>query len=447
MATGLLNVNPYYKGVNLDFTSRPTQLAIQLQQKEQAKAEALEKYYMDYEKSINPKGLGRGEADVFNKKFNTAREYWMKNKEAILNPRRYGMDAQSTYMAALKDAQGYIELGKQATAERKAFVDYINKQKASGKHISDNYLDVMNNAMKPVEGGYVAPDFSQIKIYDPHDPIKFGQKLDLILKRTEGVPTKEFLPGSRTEFQWATPKTINKDEARSIAYSELQDDGYREYISNVTKDPVFLKSLGDVYKKRTGQNLNTNDIREVSYANVLAQAPDIVDRIKPELTESYKTSLALSRQAGGGKFTEEQADIFDLVGSGLPQNQSISIYKTGQTGQKQPYVKIKEGFASDVNGNPFDGEVTVNAEYFPSQFKDVLKAGGKNQDALDASQDYRVTFDNGRISNVRNKYIGNVDRIQLRNYQLAWNKEPQKGTQPGYGKGKSNKNQKRGELD
>jgi hypothetical protein len=127
VATGLLGINPYYKGVSIDI-SKPINLAIQLQQKEQAKAEALERYYMDYEKSINPKGLGRGEAEVFNKKFNTAREYWMKNKEAILNPRRYGMDAQSTYMAALKDAQGYIELGKQATAERKAFKDTIKFQ-------------------------------------------------------------------------------------------------------------------------------------------------------------------------------------------------------------------------------------------------------------------------------------------------------------------------------
>ena len=130
----------------------------------------------------------------------------------------------------------------------------------------------------------------------------------------------------------------------------------------------------------------------------------------------------------------------------MPQNQSVNIYKTGQ---KQPYVKIKEGFASDLNGNPYNGQVTINAEYFPSQFKDVLKAGGKSQDALDATKDLKVTFDNGRIVNVSGKYIGNVDRIQLRNYQLAWNKEPQRGDQPRYGegKGKNNKNPKRGELD
>jgi hypothetical protein len=38
-ATGLLGINPYFKGVNID-TSKPINLAIQLQQKEQAKAEA-----------------------------------------------------------------------------------------------------------------------------------------------------------------------------------------------------------------------------------------------------------------------------------------------------------------------------------------------------------------------------------------------------------------------
>ena len=53
MATGLLGINPYYKGVNLD-VSKPVNLAIQLQQKERAKQEALDKYFMDYEKSLSP---------------------------------------------------------------------------------------------------------------------------------------------------------------------------------------------------------------------------------------------------------------------------------------------------------------------------------------------------------------------------------------------------------
>jgi len=55
-ATGLLGINPYYKGVSID-TSKPVNLAIQLEQKERAKQEALDKYLMDYEKRLNPNGM------------------------------------------------------------------------------------------------------------------------------------------------------------------------------------------------------------------------------------------------------------------------------------------------------------------------------------------------------------------------------------------------------
>ena len=68
-ATGLLGVNPYYKGTELD-VSKPVNLAIQLHQKEEAKKEALDKYFMDYEKSLNPAGMRTQDQDVFLKKYN-----------------------------------------------------------------------------------------------------------------------------------------------------------------------------------------------------------------------------------------------------------------------------------------------------------------------------------------------------------------------------------------
>ena len=64
-ATGLLGFNPYGKGVAIDFSSKPTQLAIQLEQREQAKREALDKYLMDYEKSINSAGMRKAESNIF----------------------------------------------------------------------------------------------------------------------------------------------------------------------------------------------------------------------------------------------------------------------------------------------------------------------------------------------------------------------------------------------
>jgi len=174
-ATGLLGFNPYGKAPVIDISSKPLQLAIQLQQKEQAKSEAYEKYFMDYEKSLNPAGLAQGESKEFLNKYNRIKENWIKNKQAILNPAKYGYDAQSQYFADLKDAQMYIDQGKQASAERKAFNTYLDQARKSGKHIAGD-LEVTNNAMKTVGLGYEAPDTSRIEIYDPHDSIDFQKK-------------------------------------------------------------------------------------------------------------------------------------------------------------------------------------------------------------------------------------------------------------------------------
>mgnify|MGYP007049619977 CR=1 FL=1 len=389
----------------------------QLQQKEQAKAEALEKYYMDYEKSINPKGLGEKELDIFNKKYNAAREYWMKNKEEITHPTKYGAGAQSTYFAALKDADGYLDVAKQATAERKAFVDFIKQQKAQGKHISDNYLDIMNKAMLPPEGGYVAPDYSQIKIYNAHDPIKFSQKLDTILKRNEGMPTKQFLPGSKTEYQWVTPKYVNKDEARVVAYGELKgpdSDGYIEYLSNVAKDPVFVNGLSKVYQENTGKKLDVNDLGELSYANILSQVPVIMDRpTGVELTESEKTRLALQRQKPTATApAAPQGNLFDT----LP---NIPLGSGG---------KIENGVAVDKNGNPLTGNVYIEKINIPTEILDGIGVGASDKKVTG----FNVVFENGVPQQFVNKLTGTLTRQAMYNKQLKMNTEPGKGPQPTY---------------
>ena len=71
-----------------------------------------------------------------------------------------------------------------------------------------------------------------------------------------------------------------------MAYSELQDDGYKEYLLNIQKDPVFAQSLAKVYQDNTGRKLDINNLGELSYANVLSQTPVIKERTSPKLTES-----------------------------------------------------------------------------------------------------------------------------------------------------------------
>lgn len=358
-STGLLSgVNPYAGGnVVVDITSRPLQYMLAEKAKQDAKAEAIDKYYKDYEKSLNTAGLTPEEIKIFTQKLNEIKGYGIKNKDQINYPSKYGYDAQSTLDAGFRNLSNYLSEAKQAAGERKAFKTFHDQQIAQGKHVSDDYLDVWNNAMLPVGAGYVAPDMAKVRYFNPHDPTKFGQKLDVLLKRNEGMPIQEFITDpitgkkSNTSFQWVTPKYINKDEARSVAYNELKgsdSDGYKEYLSNVKKDPVFLSHLDKIYQENTGKKLDINDLGELSYANVLSQTPVIKDRSNVELTESEKTRLALLRQklssdAKGG------SEVANFLQGG------VTALKTGNADFINNYFKpwksqTKTGTTGDVIG-------------------------------------------------------------------------------------------------
>lgn len=296
-ATGLLGINPYYKGVNLDISSKPTQLAIQLQQKERAKAEAYEKYFMDYEKSLNPAGLAQGESREFLNKFNKIKENWIKNKDAILHPAKYGYDAQAEHSALLKDAVSYIDLGKKATAERTAYNKTLDQERKAGKHIIGD-LEVTNDAMKTVGLGYVPPDMSRIEIFDPHDVVKYKDQLRNVTKNPGSVTTEK-LPNGITE-RTLTTFVPDINELKGIAFGTLQKRGAQEYADQLLNNPSEIKRLSEVYSKTIGGKMPLT--REgVFLAHTIEEAPTEIRPGGERETEAYQNKKFLRSEAGKNK--------------------------------------------------------------------------------------------------------------------------------------------------
>jgi hypothetical protein len=299
-ATGLLGINPYYKGVALDFSSKPTQLAIQLQQKERAKSEAYEKYFMDYEKSLNPAGLAQGESKEFLNKYNRIKENWIKNKQAILNPAKYGYDAQSQYFADLKDAQMYIDQGKQASAERKAYNTYLDQARKAGKHI-DGDLEVTANAMKTVGLGYEAPDTSRVQIYDPHDSIDFTEKtwrgIDLPGKIE---PEYEMVGGKKTGKQKdVMVESITNDVAkvydqRAKGYYGSSIGTQKQY-NELLKDKELVASLNPIYSKYFNKNIE-NGAELLSAVGLASKQPKREEKTSYDFPKSWYFNQGQNRQ-------------------------------------------------------------------------------------------------------------------------------------------------------
>ena len=352
-STGLLGVNPYRGGnVAIDFTSKPLQLAINLKQREQAKAEAVDKYFKDWEKSINPAGLSKAEVDLFAKKLKEVQEYGIKNKQAITNPSKYGYDAQSTLMAGFKDLQSFVEQGKQATAERKAFKDYINQAIKSGKRVSDNYLDVLNNAMLPVGAGYTPPDIMQVDIYDPHDEKKFTTNVWGGIKLpTKEVFEKEIINNKPTgKVIKKTYETLDDNTVKNAmlgAINEYKSNrGTKEHFDELFKDKDFTSQINENFRKKFNKDISSGADLAVGYA--LTQKPGgLIKSEAPDYdwqTKFNKTQAAINERAAADD------DYIDPVETYLSDARSGKTF-AGAVGENIEIMNLPEIVTKDLGKN------------------------------------------------------------------------------------------------
>jgi len=325
-STGLLGINPYQKGINLDITSKPLQFAIQQMQHENAKREALDKYFMDYEKTLNSAGMRDKDQDVFLNKFGQAKQYYLKNRDCILNPAKCGAEAQSTYFSYLKDAQSSIGQSKQAAAQDKLTTQHFIAQK--DLNAPDGYAEAVAASHLPIGQGYKPVDLTQWKFYKSFNPYEHQKELktlntipgepELITKDLKGNPLPQHMQYQRT------PMEADINNIKSFSYNKLGDTGYVKMLQHLSDNEV--NQLKDVYKKRlNGAELPINDIKEVSLAYNLANLP-----------RDY-TQTNLAEQPA---YTRSQQDAYIRTRAKEKANDPIKFFQDGVTALKTGNVDV-----------------------------------------------------------------------------------------------------------
>jgi hypothetical protein len=250
-ATGLLGFNPYGKTQALDISSKPTQLAIQLEQREQAKRESLDKYFMDYEKTLNPAGMRGQDQDVFLGKLGEAKQYYLKNRDKILNPAKYGADAQSNYLSYLKEAQSIIGESKAQGADDKVVSERVYQALQQGKSLHDGLVPMIDASHYNIRD----PRFKKV---DPY-ALQFDNpfKEDVFLKTTYGniKPDKKWVtskkaPDGRTIDIFET--SLSPDDKISVANRAINlyktDNATANYVNDLIKTGEY-GSLNPYFKQ------------------------------------------------------------------------------------------------------------------------------------------------------------------------------------------------------
>lgn len=274
--TGLLGFNPYQKGVNIDISSKPAAMAFQLIQHEAAKKEALDKYFMDYEKTLNSSGMRNQDQDVFLSKLGEAKQYYLQNRDKILNPAKYGADAQSQYNSLLRGTQSAISQSKQLAASDKVDAEHFYQARQQGLDVPDGYIDAVERAHLPMNHTrFQALDPYQYNFTKPFDEATFSR--NLIAGLTPGKK-ESFAPSKEVGYQDLTTQYgYNPDDKNvlrnrgEVAYQTIP--GVTNMTNKVIKNGQvgnFQNQFNELYP---GQNINNAKPAQISAAIGLSLTP------------------------------------------------------------------------------------------------------------------------------------------------------------------------------
>jgi len=248
-ATGLLGINPYQKGVAIDIASKPINLAIQLEQKEQAKREALDKYFMDYEKTLSQNGMRPQDQNLFLGKLGEAKQFYLQNRDKILNPAKYGADAQSKYNSYLREAQGLIGESKAQLAEDKLVSEHVYQATQQGKTIHDGVIPMIDASHLSIRD----PRFKRVDPYalqfdKPHDEATFNKNVwgNLTLPTQEIENKLQDGRVSYTKESYLTKPIINTVVTNALN-EYTSNPGTTKHLNDLSKNPAIFNSANDIF--------------------------------------------------------------------------------------------------------------------------------------------------------------------------------------------------------
>jgi hypothetical protein len=339
-STGLLGFNPYGKGLSIDISSKPTNLALQLKQRDIAKIDALDKYFMDYERSINPAGVRNVDADVFVKKLNDNKAFYLQNRDKILNPTKYGYDAQSQYMANFKDMVNLIDQSKQAAANEKVVNERIFNAVQQGKSLHDGILPLLDKQrLSVVDPNYSVFDANQLQFDKPYDEkqfntnvlggLKFPEKQYYIDEEVDKKKTGLKIPVTESYLDDSNKKAI-----QSAALNEYASNpNTKRHFDDLMKRPDMVKMVNDKFKDVYKQDIKNPEDFVVGYA--LLQAPVGITKTEKAgeyLTWSEKNAITNAQQnarsnallSGMQGFGSVQAVIENATGKPFVDNDVIT---------------------------------------------------------------------------------------------------------------------------
>jgi hypothetical protein len=395
--------NPYASGA-IVFDSAPyVEYYLREQQKEDAKSEALDKYYQEEMSKVSPAGMRANDLPIFNDKFNELKKTWIENKEAIKNPTKYGFEKAQQFNQLKADLMSIpVESKKEKEVEDavlKILIDPTKKElvdiNALNEQMRLQKMPIRTEGRKSIDL-YNMPFLA--KEYTPQEKLAYFKSV----MSTQG---KEGSFGTTVKIDKFTNETPYTEQYSESALRQMGDIVRQD----AARDARLIRTTkSDFEKISPDRKLELDAIHRKYYKRPIQSAEDLAAATVVELGELAKKEERKREEDRVAKFNANQARI----------DARTARLVAAQGGQLDPQIAIDEiydlgeetnlGYRIKAGGDLVYGkEVTLPSE-LESDFFD--KVNGK----IKRPQHTVMSHDKSKLYFIYKDEDGKVDESKSR---------------------------------
>lgn len=252
-----------YSGGAERFDSSPyVNFYAQTMARKQAKDEALDQYYQNIFKQVNPAGARTQDIPRFTEKVNEWQQFYQQNRDKIKNPRLDGGKAQSEFQSRFVDAQNYIQQSKNEAKTYEGLIPILRDPDKRSR-IPENVIQGLASHDLPL-GDPKRKSFDMSSLnFDPK-PFDVTMQKNFLQGVQQGLKMDDNITGITTDpktfTQTVTTTSSFGDEAKGAIRNRAagaygSDPSFKHFVDTELSKPGNYQQLNSIFKKQFGTDI------------------------------------------------------------------------------------------------------------------------------------------------------------------------------------------------
>lgn len=353
----------YTGGAVVADTSPLAQMYHQFTMKQMARDEALDDYFRNLNKSINPAGVRNQDIEGLTKKQGEWQQFYQQNKQAIKNPRIDNGKSLTEYQSRYQDMLNYIQQSKNATAVSEDLAKARLDPNKSFMFEDDEVINKIGEHDKPLtDPTHKTLNIQELSIQPKPIDVKEWQAMQKSaaagLKPSEEVESIDVDPATMdtitTIKKKYSPEDLQAAGNRMKALYQL-DRRVRHTADKSLLNAPNAAELNEIYRNVYGRNAETP-------ADLLAA--QTIQGLQTEGTVQKRTAGSLEQK----KFLErlKQANRKEIVGMQLENwKKKKQIGAAEEALYLDRHLDLLEEEAAKSKGDVNYPKITLNEGFVP----------------------------------------------------------------------------------